>query len=109
MGVYPMLADETCWFLAVDFDKSTWMEDVRAFVADVPPTRSAGCGRAIAIRQWCARLVLLLRAGRGEDGAQDGLLPHDRDDGRASRAVAWTRTTACFRARTRCRAVASAI
>ena len=33
MGVYPMLLDdETCWFLAVDFDKSTWQEDVRAFV-----------------------------------------------------------------------------
>ncbi len=31
MGVYPMLSDETCWFLAVDFDKSTWTEDVRAF------------------------------------------------------------------------------
>jgi hypothetical protein len=23
MGVYPMLLDETCWFLAADFDKST--------------------------------------------------------------------------------------
>jgi len=31
MGVYPMLHDETCWFLAVDFDKSSWKEDVRAF------------------------------------------------------------------------------
>jgi superfamily II DNA or RNA helicase len=31
MGVYPMLPDETCWFLAVDFDKSTWREDARAF------------------------------------------------------------------------------
>ena len=31
MGVYPMLADETCWFLAVDFDKRTWKEDVGAF------------------------------------------------------------------------------
>ena len=31
MGVYPMLPDETCWFLAVDFDKSTWEEDTRAF------------------------------------------------------------------------------
>jgi superfamily II DNA or RNA helicase len=31
MGVYPLLADETCWFLAVDFDKSTWIEDVGAF------------------------------------------------------------------------------
>ena len=31
MGIYPMLPDETCWFLAVDFDKSTWKDDVRAF------------------------------------------------------------------------------
>ena len=41
MGVYPLLEDETCWFLAVDFDKSTWREDATAFVetcrsADVP-------------------------------------------------------------------------
>jgi hypothetical protein len=27
-----MQADETCWFLAVDFDKSAWPYDVRAFV-----------------------------------------------------------------------------
>ncbi|MBX3198953.1 MAG: DEAD/DEAH box helicase [Labilithrix sp.] len=32
MGVYPMLPDETSWFLAADFDESTWHEDVRAFV-----------------------------------------------------------------------------
>jgi len=24
IGVYPLLPDETCWFLAVDFDKTTW-------------------------------------------------------------------------------------
>ena len=33
MGVYPLLEDETCWFLAVDFDKKSWAEDVAAFVA----------------------------------------------------------------------------
>ena len=32
VGVYPLLTDETCWFLAIDFDKSTWMEDVKAFL-----------------------------------------------------------------------------
>jgi superfamily II DNA or RNA helicase len=31
MGVYPLLQDETCWFLAVDFDKSSWQQDVAAF------------------------------------------------------------------------------
>jgi hypothetical protein len=30
-GVYPMLVDETCWFLAADFDKKFWMRDVAAF------------------------------------------------------------------------------
>ncbi|MDR2581230.1 MAG: hypothetical protein LBC85_09595 [Fibromonadaceae bacterium] len=32
MGVYPLLQDETCNFLAVDFDKETWQEDVKAFL-----------------------------------------------------------------------------
>ena len=32
IGVYPLLNDETCWFLAVDFDKETWQEDVAAFL-----------------------------------------------------------------------------
>lgn len=32
MGVYPLLEDETCLFLAADFDKKSWMEDVVAYV-----------------------------------------------------------------------------
>jgi superfamily II DNA or RNA helicase len=32
IGVYPLLPDETCWFLVVDFDKKTWQEDSRAFM-----------------------------------------------------------------------------
>ncbi len=28
-----MLADETCWFLAIDFDKKTWHRDVAVFLA----------------------------------------------------------------------------
>lgn len=32
MGVYPMLLDESCVFLAADFDKEHWQEDVRAFL-----------------------------------------------------------------------------
>ena len=30
-GVYPLLEDETCCFLALDFDKADWMNDVAAF------------------------------------------------------------------------------
>ena len=33
MGVYPMLLDETCFFLAVDFDDEGWREDAGAFLA----------------------------------------------------------------------------
>ena len=50
MGVYPMLEDETCWFLAVDFDKSSWMDDVRAF------------------RQTCRRLGLAVAVERSRSG-----------------------------------------
>jgi hypothetical protein len=32
IGVYPMLPDETCWFLAADFDKASWQEDILAFL-----------------------------------------------------------------------------
>jgi superfamily II DNA or RNA helicase/very-short-patch-repair endonuclease len=41
MGVYPMLLDETCFFLAVDFDKQEWRQDALAYletcrIHDVP-------------------------------------------------------------------------
>ncbi|MEO8428318.1 MAG: DEAD/DEAH box helicase family protein [Verrucomicrobiota bacterium] len=32
MGVYPMLRDETCFFLAVDFDRESWQQDVEVFL-----------------------------------------------------------------------------
>jgi hypothetical protein len=31
VGIYALLKDETCNFLAVDFDKKSWIEDVKAF------------------------------------------------------------------------------
>lgn len=31
MGLYPMLRDESCFFLAVDFDGKTWRDDVEVF------------------------------------------------------------------------------
>ncbi len=32
IGVYPMLLDETCFFVVADFDKATWQEDAAAFI-----------------------------------------------------------------------------
>ena len=43
-GVYPMLFDETCHFLAVDFDRANWGEDARAFL---DTCRSLNCHAAL--------------------------------------------------------------
>ena len=32
VGIYPLLADETCWFLALDFDGPSWREDAAALL-----------------------------------------------------------------------------
>jgi superfamily II DNA or RNA helicase len=44
IGVYPLLKDETCWLLAVDFDKSKWRNDVAAFR---DTARAAGLAPAV--------------------------------------------------------------
>ena len=44
VGVYPLLPDETCWFLAVDFDGTGWRDDVAAFVETCA---SVGCPAAV--------------------------------------------------------------
>jgi len=32
MGVYPIMQDDVCWFLAADFDKKTWGQDCLSFL-----------------------------------------------------------------------------
>ncbi|MGG7056241.1 TOTE conflict system archaeo-eukaryotic primase domain-containing protein [Nitrosomonas sp. ANs5] len=32
IGVYPLLTDDNCYFLAADFDEADWREDVKAFM-----------------------------------------------------------------------------
>jgi len=32
VGLYPLLTDDTCCFLAIDFDETDWRENVRAFI-----------------------------------------------------------------------------
>jgi hypothetical protein len=32
IGIYPLLQDDTCWFLAVDFDKRSWEADACSFL-----------------------------------------------------------------------------
>jgi hypothetical protein len=49
-GVYPLMTDETCWFLAADFDKQSWQRDALAFLVTcrekgVPAAPSRVTGR----------------------------------------------------------------
>lgn len=50
MGVYPLLNDEHCWFVAADFDKAEWLADVTA------------------LRQTCEELGLPLAVERSRSG-----------------------------------------
>ena len=43
-GVYPLLLDETCWFLAADFDNEAWAEDAAALLETC---RSRGIAAAL--------------------------------------------------------------
>lgn len=39
-GVYPLLHDDTCWFVALDFDEASWMDDVAPSSRPVKATGS---------------------------------------------------------------------
>src|SRR5258706_7603486 len=32
IGIYPLLTDNTSWFLAADFDKENWIEEAKSFI-----------------------------------------------------------------------------
>ena len=60
VGIYPLLPDETCWFLAADFDKSAWRQDAAAFLetcrcfgvpASLERSRSGNGGHAWLFRK----------------------------------------------------------
>ena len=68
IGVYPLLEDDTCHLLAVDFDEADWRDDARAFMQSceelgVPAALEisrSGCGAHACPR--CA-----LQASQGSD------------------------------------------
>lgn len=80
MGLYPLLRDETCWLLAVDFDQASWRNDVAAFVETC---RAVGTPVAVersrsgnGAHAW---FFFTHRARAGERCPEDGLPPHYRD------------------------------
>ena len=58
-GIYPMLPDETCWFLAADFDKKSWKQDVARVPRYRAGERCPRRDRTIALGQRCSCMDLL--------------------------------------------------
>lgn len=93
VGVYPLLPDETCWFLAADFDKATWKEDAAAFLktcedmrvpAALERSRSGNGGHAWIFFDSLIEAVLARKLGSAiltytmEKHPQIGLDSYDR-------------------------------
>ena len=85
MGVYPMLLDETCHLLAVDFDGKTWGDDASAYLstctrrgvpAALERSRSGNGGHVWLFCRHC-------RGGRSR--APAGRAASHRDHGRPAR------------------------
>lgn len=85
-GIYPMLLDETCFFLAVDLDKSSWLEDSTALMetcrrmdlsaalersrSGTPSSRRRALSEILLTRVRIARCVpVLLNAQEGDPHA----------------------------------------
>ena len=85
MGIYPMLQDETCFFLAVDFDKTSWQEDVDAFGKTCQQWNLPIVMERSRSGNGAARLAILRRGDSRRVGAQTRLAHSDRNDGTAAR------------------------
>jgi len=84
MGVYPMLLDETCFFIAADFDKATWQDDARAFLETCRVMNLPSAGE-ISFRQWRTCLVILQRSHSSLACSKAWFAHPDRDDGSSAR------------------------
>jgi len=101
-GVYALLQDETCFFLAVDFDKAGWREDASAFretCADLNLPVALERSRSGEVRMSGSSSTRRFRLHLPEDWDRTSS-PRRWRDGPRSASI---RTTGCFPTRTRCR------
>jgi len=73
VGVYPLLPDETCWFLAADFDKKTWEYDSLAFLEICREMNVPANPRTVSLREGRPHLDFLRAAAPSYDRAQTRL------------------------------------
>ena len=108
-GVYPLMEDETCRFLAVDFDKGHWQGDVAAYVETgrrfgltpaVERSRSGGGARSRGVGQWKGPWLAGRRRHRqGKTKPPGCACPQDQDRNHASKAPSPRRSRPCSRNR----------
>jgi hypothetical protein len=101
-GVYPLLRDETCFFLAVDFDKAGWRDDAAAFLelvaTSVSQPRSSGHAPGEArMSGFSSKKPFRPRLPDDWDRMSS---PRQWRDARTSGSIP---TTGSFRIKTRCR------
>jgi hypothetical protein len=69
VGVYPLLEDDSCYFLAVDFDEAEWREDARAFMQSCEALGvPAAWGILRRIKPSPCYFPVPVRGGRFRDG-----------------------------------------
>jgi hypothetical protein len=106
-GLYPMLLDETCFFLAMDFDQGSWQEDVGCRSRKLPSIGASRSAGTIPIGQRRPP-VAILRGGHsgraGQESSGHTFSPRRWSDDQRSGSLP---TTASFRTRTPCPRAAS--
>jgi hypothetical protein len=107
VGVYPLLEDDTCYFLAVDFDEADWQQDAQAFMLSCD---ELGVPAALEIsRSGQGRMPGCSSAAVSRRAMRDAWAPpSSATPARARASSSWRPTTACFPTRTRCPKEASA-
>ena len=76
-----MLADDTCWLLAADFDEGDWRRDVSAFGETCRRHSISRCCRTVPVRKRRPRIDFFRGAATGGVGAPSWSLPDHRNDG----------------------------
>lgn len=86
VGLYPLMHDNTCFFLATDFDKGQWQEEVKAMskackIFEIPHTIE------ISLRQWCSPLDIFQRKSTCQRGQTTGFRSARQSHGNLSKPV----------------------
>jgi len=99
-GIYPLMDNNTCFFLAIDFDKSDWRNDVRSFAATQLKSRVRERGPMHGFFS----IKLFRRVMQGNSEPCSSVTPV-----RGISSLICRLTIACFRIRTFCQKAGLAI